>query len=425
MSDHTETPNVEEAYRQSLALLYECSTPHGFVASSVFRKNYHSVWGRDGCICATAAFLTDDDKLLKTAIETVKTLASNQAPNGQIPSYLQLDENNEVIDIVYGGLGEITTIDANLWFMIACQTAVDMHGDKDFITESTMEVYRKVIEFLHCIDCNSCGLLEIPVAGDWTDILNRSYHVLYDETLWYRALKCASSLSEAAGRVEESENFERSAQRVKKRINADFWWEDHDTIQRVCQKYMIKNQLDKDHSFPFFQSHLRPFANTWSHRMDSFANVLAALMGIAPHDRIDTIIDTVFERQLHKPFPLRVLDPPIQEGDADADQLRLSDESAWHYHNGGIWPLAGGFWALLLKRVGRESDAEEALSDLATALKVNTDGRESWGFYEYFHGREHTPAGTPRLAWNGAAFLIAYQGIRHDNIACFSRGADY
>lgn len=425
MSQLKETPQVKEAYQQSVELLYECSTAHGFLASSTNRKNYHSVWGRDGCICATAAFLTQDEALLETAIKTVKSLARHQAPNGQIPSYIELDENNEILEVVYGGLGEITTIDANLWFMIACQTALDIHEDKDFITDSTMEVYRKVIQFLYCIDSNSCGLLEIPVAGDWTDILDRSYHVLYDEALWYRALKCAASLAEAAGRDDDSKHFEASANLVKKRLNEDFWWDKPETIKRVCEKYMIKDEIDKEPSRLFYQSHLEPFANKWSNRLDAFANVLVALMGVASHDRIDAIVDTVLERELHKPFPIRVLDPPIEQGDPDAHQLRLSEEAPWDYHNGGIWPLAGGFWALLLKRIGRDDEAEEALHDLSQALKANAEDDSSWGFYEYLHGKDYTPQGTPRLAWNGAAYIIAYEGVKHGNIACFARGADY
>lgn len=417
---------LSEAYQRSVELLKDAATPVGFLASPAHRTNYHAVWGRDGSICATAAFLTEDDELLEAARNTLRTLAGHQAPNGQIPSYITVTAEGEIDEVIYGGLGEITTIDANLWFLIACQTALDMREEDEFIGEHSMAVYRKVMTFLSCVDSNSCGLLEIPTAGDWTDILTRSYHVLYDEVLWYRSLKCAASFAEAAGYEEEDQSFEARAEGVRARINEDFWWSERDTIERVCEKYMIKNELDKDTKHQFYQSHLEPFFNNWHFRFDAFANVLAALMGIAPRERAEQITDTVFERNLHKPYPLRILDPPIEEDDEDAYQLRTADEKPWDYHNGGIWALAGGFWAILLKLQHRDDDAREALLGIAKANReTKEDDGYDWGFYEYHHGKKHTPCGTPRLSWNAASYLIAHEALFNDKLACFARGTDF
>jgi hypothetical protein len=44
-----------EAYARALALLRDCATPDGFVASASDRDNYRRVWGRDGTIISLVA----------------------------------------------------------------------------------------------------------------------------------------------------------------------------------------------------------------------------------------------------------------------------------------------------------------------------------------------------------------------------------
>ena len=48
---------------------------------------------------------------------------------------------------------------------------------------------QRAIDWLSALDANNCGMLEIPEAGDWTDLFARSYNVLYDEVLWFSSLK--------------------------------------------------------------------------------------------------------------------------------------------------------------------------------------------------------------------------------------------
>ena len=61
------------------------------------------------------------------------------------------------------------------------------------------------MDWLSAHDSNTDGLLEIPEAGDWTDLFGRSYHVLYDEVLWYRANVCYGRI------LEYQQDFERAA----------------------------------------------------------------------------------------------------------------------------------------------------------------------------------------------------------------------
>lgn len=74
------------------------------------------------------------------------------------------------------------------------------------------------------------------------------------------------------------------------------------------------------------------------------------------------------------------------------------------YHNGGIWPFVGGFWVMLLKKLGLEGEAWTVLERLAA---VNREG--GWQFNEWFHGRSGVPMGMPGQSWNAATYLVAYE----------------
>ncbi|MEZ4584626.1 MAG: hypothetical protein R3A10_23830 [Caldilineaceae bacterium] len=44
----------------------------------------------------------------------------------------------------------------------------------------------KALVWLEYQDMNECGLLEVPEAADWMDLLAVRYNVLYDNALWSR-----------------------------------------------------------------------------------------------------------------------------------------------------------------------------------------------------------------------------------------------
>jgi len=414
--------DLDEAYHRSLELMRRNSCPAGFLASSAIADdNYHAVWGRDGSICASAALLSGDATLIETARVTLRTLAAHQADNGQIPSYLPVDGNGEVTGIVYGGHGRITTIDSNLWFLIACQTAFEELGDEAFLERDLTDVYERTIRHLRSLDSDNCGLLEIPVGGDWTDILDRSYHILYDEVLWFRALRCASLLCEELGEKDRAASMQRRANAVRDQLNAHFWW-DAEGRRRAVDAYDIHNDVPEE-EFPFYQTHLQPFSNHWYHRFDAFANVLAALMGVADAPRVGRILERVRARGLAQVYPLQVLDPPIRPGEWDAHSLDAAKEPLLEYHNGGIWPLAGGFWILLLSELGFTEEAEANLARLAAGLRAGGASDGEWGFHEYFHGQTGAPGGKPWQTWSAAAYVLGYAHVRHRKTACFEKGA--
>jgi glycogen debranching enzyme len=76
------------------------------------------------------------------------------------------------------------------------------------------------------------------------------------------------------------------------------------------------------------------------------------------------------------------------------------------YHNGGIWPVIGGFWVAALARLGKRELARAELARLAAA-----NAAAGWRFSEWFHGRTHAPRGMAGQSWNAAAFLMAQRAL--------------
>ena len=57
----------------------------------------------------------------------------------------------------------------------------------------------------------------------WTDLFGRSYHVLYDEVLWYRANVCFGRLLEFQKKFEPAADYLRWSQLIRGKILSSFW----------------------------------------------------------------------------------------------------------------------------------------------------------------------------------------------------------
>jgi glycogen debranching enzyme len=104
------------------------------------------------------------------------------------------------------------------------------------------------------------------------------------------------------------------------------------------------------------------------------------------------------------PYPIRAVCDPIPEESFlwRPYMLRHRQNLPWQYHNGGIWPFVGAFWAMALKSVGDEG---AALAELEQVAAANALAR--WRFSEWLHGETLEPAGMAGQSWNAAAFLLA------------------
>ncbi len=409
---------VTEGYKEAINILKKNSTKLGFSASTEKVANYYSIWARDHSICAIAALLSKDEELIETAKKGILLLLRNQADFGQVPSYVEIENKKKV----YGGLGGITSVDSNMWIIIAAAMIYKETKDKRFISDKVMMRYKKIYTLLKSFDSNRCGLIEVPPAGDWADIFDRTYHVLYDQVLFYQALKDLLYLfREGRSKIRSEEVSTKVKKRitwvskrkpyVKRRINKLFWFTE-ENLPKIFEEYMIFDYPPKA-IYPFYQSHLRPFKHNWAKRFDSFGNVLAIATKIANKDRSKKIIRHILKNDINKPMSLRALSPPVYKNEKDWQSIYAKKEKPHTYHNGGIWPLISGFWIYVLNKNNKEKTAEKDMISLATHLK-----KHGWKFQEYFHGKKITPMGRTEQAWSAAGYIIAYHSFNH-NICLF------
>jgi sucrose-6F-phosphate phosphohydrolase len=211
---------LHTAYEQALVALKRNITPLGFSACSLADNqvtgtdaNYRSVWARDGALTLIHTLDLDDADVHAAGRRTLETLLLAASLSGQIPANVRLEDSQPD----YGGVGNIASIDSGMWVIIAFYHFVVATGDHDFLREHGPRL-QVAMNWLSAHDSNNDGLLEIPEAGDWTDLFGRSYNVLYDEVLWFRTNICFGRLLEFQGDYERAADYLRWSQGVRGRL---------------------------------------------------------------------------------------------------------------------------------------------------------------------------------------------------------------
>ena len=378
---------LHDCYRQALGLLRENATPAGVLASvrnqrSVGR-HYASIFGRDAAICALGMAASGAPDLVQSARDGLLTLARYQAPNGQIPKYVKPEVGE--VDFWYAGC-----IDATLWWLIAVRI-LDRMFPSAGLGEQLAPRTALALRWLQCQEHQVWYLLQQNEASDWADIMPRAGFVLYSNALWYWTKRLYELPSARQTRDYANLFFAPFGNAVPEQRRA-----------RLLMHY-IRNRSKLT---PFYLSYVN--FSTWGEEIDIFGNILAQLVGIGDPSGAGKIVGAILALKANRPHPIRVVGAPIR---ADSSLWRLymqrhRQNLPWQYHNGGIWPFVGGFWVLLLAKLGREQEAWTELARLALANRVN-----DWEFNEWFQGQTGEPMGMARQSWNAALYILAYRAL--------------
>jgi glycogen debranching enzyme len=182
---------IQVCHAKSIDLLRRNLTPAGILAASpgdrARSRGYTAIFGRDAAICALGMALSGDPVLERAAALGLDTLAAHQAPNGQIPKFVEPGAREA--DFWYLGC-----IDSTLWWLLA----------RDFLEPRSPAARRKhsrgvelALQWLLAQEHQRFFLLQQNEASDWADIMPRSGFVLYTNALWY-AVKRRYGLDRAA-----------------------------------------------------------------------------------------------------------------------------------------------------------------------------------------------------------------------------------
>lgn len=392
------------AYGKAVDGLKKCITPLGFAACSPednvvdgTDQNYRSVWARDGSIAVIGSLSLQDDAIAHCQKQTLETLLDHISLTGQVPANVSIDSQSPD----YSGVGGICSLDSGIWLIIACFEYARERGDLDFLRDRR-GMLQRVMDWLSAHDANNDGLLEIPEAGDWTDLFGRSYNVLYDEVLWYRANICFGRILEMLGDWRRAGDYLRWASSIKSSILTKFW---PSTKTKRDGFYTFADNQASIGDTHYLLAQVTPFDFDW--RCDVFGNVLAFLLDVLDYERARKAFAFMWGVGVSDPYPVVNLYPPVQSGDPGwrnyyiVNLLNLPN----HYHNGGVWPFVGAQWARFIYKLGFKDLAGRELLRLAKLNQMGVYGE--WEFNEWAHGKNGRPMGKSFQAWSCSEFIRA------------------
>ncbi len=418
---------LQKAKQHALDIVRNCVTTHGFRASAL-AAGYPQIWSRDSAIIFLGAAATGDSTLIEAGRASLEILGAHQSRRGLIP--LNVNPDTGVVSTENAG-----AVDANLWFILGCYLYHQLTGDQTFLCTQWPRIHLAQ-QWLDYQDMNECGLLEVPEAGDWMDLLAVRYNVLYDNVLFYAStlayeeMRALLPAEEAAEKTLYTPTHEPEidAAGIHERLNL-LMWIDRCWVAEHFAEHLEKLQAIRLEWFMLYHNigtiSSRPFYLPWvafreyGDWCDSLGNVLAILTGVADFHRSEHIVRYMHQVGMAEPYPTKAIYPPIHPGDPDwRDYYRSRNLNIPHqYHNGGIWPMIGGLHVAALVRHGWQNEAERLLVRLAKAGRLGVD--QKWEFNEWLHGRSGHPMGFGQQGWSAASFLYAHHAVTNGELPLF------
>jgi len=383
--DASTIPLIEACTQAALKLLQANLTPHGILAAArteaAEARRYTRIFGRDAAICVMAMCGSGVDALEEGAVASLDALVAQQAPNGQIPKYV--DPQGQDADFWYLGC-----IDATLWWLIA----VDHVRRAGRVSPDRWQAgVDRAITWLLAQEHQRFRLLQQNEASDWADIMPRSGYVLYTNALWYD-VKRRYGLADAEATHHHFNHLFDPFQRDLPEYHR----------ARLLRHYARRGRRDPGLYLSFVNLAVS------GHEGDVFGNLMAVLNGLADTAKCHRIVQTIASAHADEPYPVRVVLHPLSRQHElwRPYMARHQQNSVHQYHNGGIWPFVGGYWVMALARLGLREQARSALTRLAQANEL-----DGWRFTEWFHGRTLKPMGMAGQSWNAATFLLARRAV--------------
>ncbi|MGH8209195.1 MAG: amylo-alpha-1,6-glucosidase [Steroidobacteraceae bacterium] len=382
---------LETCHARSIELLRRNLSPGGILAATPGKRavlrGYTAIFGRDAAVCALGMAVSGDPLLECEAATGIHTLAEHQAPNGQIPKFVDLQRSEA--DFWYLGC-----IDSTLWWLIALaylDSRPAVRGRCGDLRRRYAGRIELAVQWLLAQEHQRFFLLQQNEASDWADIMPRSGFVLYTNALWYFVKKLYRLEHTAQTLASFNGLFHPFSAGIAEYRRA-----------RLLNDYVLRTARERDLYLSFVNF------SFFGEEGDVFGNVLAVLLGLTDARAGRRTLDALTKSHLSDPYPVRAVTRPIKRASLlwRPYMARHRQNLVWQYHNGGIWPMVGGFWVAALMSSGRKQQAGEELVKLARACAL-----KNWAFTEWLHGKTFAPRGMPGQSWNAAAYLMAERAV--------------
>ncbi|MDQ7024185.1 MAG: glycoside hydrolase 100 family protein [Anaerolineae bacterium] len=411
---------LQIAHEKAVEILHDCVTEHGFRASGL-SAGYPQIWARDSAITSLGAMVSGDETLIHAIRHSLETLAQHQSPRGLV----QLNVNP---DTGYVSTENAGAMDANLWYILEHYLYYLTAKDTNFLETHWDSITRALI-WLEYQDMNECGLLEIPEAGNWMDLVAVRYNTLYDNTLYYAAAVAYCEMSNLMPDNVAHHTLDIDAGGIHERINLLMWvdrcWvaehfaEHLDKLKDMrLEWFMLYHNIGTISSRPYYLPYVA--FRAYGDWCDTLGNCLAMLTGVADGHHRQHILRYMHQVGIADPYPSKAIHPPIYPAESDWREYYRSRNLNLprQYHNGGIWFMVGGFHVAALVRHNWQNEAENLLIKLATGAKEGAD--MDWGFNEWMHGKTGHPMGYDKQAWSAAMYLYAEHAVQTGQLPFFN-----
>jgi glycogen debranching enzyme len=191
--------------------------------------------------------------------EQIIQLARGIEQNGAVPSAIVVDGTRLKIPLW------IDHHDSGPYFIMLVYDYLRYTGDQTILDEGVngRRIYtmmEDILTYLGSLDSDGDLLPEKPSNSlqDWLDTVPRGGEVLYDEVLYFRALRTMAEIAALRGDEAHATVFNRHSLLVRHQINSQFWYEAKGYYFERCEKNACVDRLTNESSLAALYDVVQP-----------------------------------------------------------------------------------------------------------------------------------------------------------------------
>lgn len=367
---------IEYWEKRSLDLIRKATMSQGIKASCSNLSNYDAVFTRDAVMAGISGLMYNDEVIIKGFISTIENLYKTRGDEGQIASNFKI-RNDKFVEISFGTLSP--KFDSATWYLIGIGVLIE--NGYNF----SIEYVNPTIRLLNALEYNNKDLIYVPQGGNWADEYPFEGYILYDQVLRTWALRLL-------GKLFDVKEWTEKAIAINSKINSHYFNSDLGIYNCSFTPASVNTTFD-----------------------------LAAhcLLGILQKDSKNlqylTALKWISNNFLNNYALPCAFHPVIDENHNKWDAIRkfhLFDfkNKPHHYHNGGVWLIWIGWYALALRKHDMNSELEK-LGELVFEI---LESLPNFNFEEYLSGDSMKVGGTPELVYSATGLLFLCKALKNN-----------